>query len=203
MTGTPVTGNQAIRVADVMTTAVLSVEKQVGAGEVLRHFREYPIHHLPVVEGPRVVGLLSSADIMKLEHMLPRGGADPLAWLNQRMKAADLVRRAVITVSVDSTIAVAAERMAQHGIHALPVVDSADHLVGIITTTDIMAALLARSPDDADAVADHLSTRVRELEELLRLVQRYLAAGQDEQLHARLTVLAERLGTAAPATRVD
>jgi CBS domain-containing protein len=184
-------------VQDVMSSAVLAVERSAGAGEVLRHFREYPIHHLPVVEGPRVVGLLSSSDMMKLEHMLPHGAADPLAWLNQRLKAADLVRRAVITISADSTIAVAAERMAQQGIHALPVVNSADHLVGIITTTDIMAALLDSPQGDTAAVVGHLGGRVRELEELLRLVQRYLATGQDERLHARLTVLVDKLGTAA------
>jgi signal-transduction protein with cAMP-binding, CBS, and nucleotidyltransferase domain len=52
------------RVSDVMTMAVLTVERNAGAGEVLRHFREYPIHHLPVMEGPRVVGLLSSSDML-------------------------------------------------------------------------------------------------------------------------------------------
>jgi signal-transduction protein with cAMP-binding, CBS, and nucleotidyltransferase domain len=181
------------RVAQVMTTSVLSVEKQVGAGEVLRHFREYPIHHLPVMEGPRVVGLLSSADMMKLEHMLPRGIANPKAWLDERMKAAELVRRSAITCTADATVAEAACRMASHGIHALPVVDASDHLLGIVTTTDLMAALLASTHDETGAVADHMETRVRELEELLRLVQRYLAAGQDEQLHARLTRMAEKL----------
>lgn len=187
---------QTQRVADVMTTAVLSVEKTTGAGEVLRHFRDYPIHHLPVMEGPRVVGLLSSADIMKLEHMLPRGAADPLGWLNQRMQAVDLARRAVITCRADTTLAEAAAQMARAGIHALPVVDATDHLLGIVTTTDLLAALIASQQQDTGAVADHMHTRLRELEELLRLVQRYLAAGQDEQLHARLTVLAGKLSAA-------
>jgi acetoin utilization protein AcuB len=184
-----------LRVADVMTRTVLSVDRQDGAGEVLRHFREYPIHHLPVLEGARVVGLLSTADMMKLEHMLPRGVTDPTAWLNPRMKAADLLRRSAITCGSDATVAEAAGRMASHAIHALPVVDAADHLVGIVTTTDVMAALLASPQHAAEPVAEHVGSRVRELEELLRLVQRYLATGQDEQLHARLSVMVDRLGS--------
>lgn len=186
-----------LRVADVMTTAVLSVDRHEGAGEVLRHFHEYPIHHLPVLEGPRVVGLLSSADMMKLEHMLPRDMADPKAWLDQRMKAVDLVRRSPITCSADATVADAAERMATHGIHALAVVNAADHLVGIVTTTDIMASLLSKAQETpvAALVAGHVGTRLRELEELLRLVQRYLASGQEEQLHSRLTLMTEKLSS--------
>jgi CBS domain-containing protein len=182
-----------LRVADVMTTAVLSVDRQAGAGEVLRHFREYPIHHLPVTDGPRILGMLSTADMMKLEHMLPRGVADPKTWLDQRLKAADLVRRTAISCSADTTVAAAASRMASHGIHALPVVDTTDRLLGIVTTTDLMAALLASEPEHADAVAMHVGSRMRELEELLRVLHRYLATGQDEQLHARLTVMTEKL----------
>ena len=34
--------------------------------------------------------------------------------------------------------------MSRHGIHALPVVNTANHLIGIVTTTDIMAGLLRR-----------------------------------------------------------
>jgi len=148
-----------------------------------------------------VVGLLSTADMMKLEHMLPRGVADPGAWLNQRMKASDLVRRSAITCQAGTSVAEAARRMASSGIHALPVVDDSDCLLGIVTTTDLMAALLALRQGGGGEVADHVAARVRELEELLRLVQRYLAAGQDEQLHARLSLMAEKLG-AADTTRL-
>jgi len=42
-----------------MTEAVLSIDIGESAGEVLRLFAGYPIHHLPVLKGHKVVGMLS------------------------------------------------------------------------------------------------------------------------------------------------
>jgi CBS domain-containing protein len=53
-----------------------------------------------------------------------------------------MMRRPVITAGLDDTIADAASRMATHGIHALPVINENSHLLGIVTSTDIMQALL-------------------------------------------------------------
>ncbi len=43
----------------LMTEAVLTVDVDDPAGEVLRLFGGYPVHHLPVLEGSKVVGMLS------------------------------------------------------------------------------------------------------------------------------------------------
>jgi hypothetical protein len=48
----------------------------------------------------------------------------------------------------------AAELMASHGIHSLPVVNSAGHLVGILTTTDIISAMFDAPPALAHVVCD-------------------------------------------------
>jgi CBS-domain-containing membrane protein len=55
-----------------MTEAVLSIEVSAPASEILRLFSEYPGHLLPVVDNGRVVGMLSSADVLKLEAFLPQ-----------------------------------------------------------------------------------------------------------------------------------
>jgi CBS domain-containing protein len=181
-------------IVKIMTTAVLSIGRSERAGAAWRLFRDYPLHHLPVVDGSQVVGMLSSADLMKIEHLLPRGVTDPQGWLDQRMRVADLVRRPVITIADTATIADAAASMARHGIHALPVVNTGGHLLGIVTTTDVMHGLLnADSSAEAAAFAAHLQPRMRDLEDLLRLVERYLAAGQDERLHAQLVIAVEKL----------
>ena len=43
------------------------------ASEALDCFFQYPIHHLPVVRSGRLVGMLSSADVMKLQFFAPPG----------------------------------------------------------------------------------------------------------------------------------
>jgi len=125
-----------------MTAAVMTVDINDPAGEVLRLFAGYPVHHLPVLDQHKVVGMLSSADVMKLEMFLPRGGKSPIEYLNQRMQVRALVRRAVLSVPPHQSVETAAQMMAQHGVHALAVVSPEDLLLGIITTTDIMHAVL-------------------------------------------------------------
>ncbi len=78
--------------------------------------------------------------------------------------------------------------MASKGIHALPVVDDRGFLVGIISTTDIINAALqgAAAADVRASTASSANARLRDLEAVFVLAQRYVAAGQDEQLHGQL-----------------
>jgi acetoin utilization protein AcuB len=186
----------------LMTEAVLSVGADEPAGEVLRLFAGYPIHHLPVTRDGVVVGMLSSADVMKLELFLPKGAASPIEYLNRTMRVEALIRRPVIVVSAHQSVEDAARLMAKHGIHGLPVVDHGGHLLGIITTTDIIHAAISANASGGPAptvgqTTDFLRRRVGALEEVLRAATRYLSAGQDEHLHAVLLKAIEH------AQRVD
>jgi len=131
------------RIRHIMTEAVLSVSVHEPVTEVLRLFARHPVHHLPVVDESGLVGMLSSADMLKLEHFVPKSGSQSsAALLNGRFRIDTMMRRPVITASLDDTIADAASRMSAHGIHALPVINEDNHLLGIVTTTDIMQAIL-------------------------------------------------------------
>lgn len=204
------------RISLLMTVEVLSVDIDEPAGEVLRLFAGYPVHHLPVLRGREVVGMLSSADMMKLEHFLPRTGANVQSYLSQRMTVAALLRREAITVGADQTVQDAAELMARHGIHALPVVDTRQHLLGIVTTSDLIAAALRDAPETETGAARaagrapgptaqsalHDQQRVAELEHVLEAADRYLSAGQSQQLHTELLRAISRAKRDATASAV-
>lgn len=131
------------RVRHIMTESVLSIGIHEPVTEAVRLFANYPLHHLPVIDSSGLKGMLSSADMLKLEYFLPRCSAQSSAvWLNDRFRIETLMRQPVVTAKPDDTIADAASRMVTHAIHALPVVDERNHLLGIVTTTDIMQALL-------------------------------------------------------------
>ncbi len=212
----------------LMSTSVLTVDINEPAGEVLRLLSEYPVHHLPVLDRQRVVGMLSTADLMKVELFLPKGSNSPIEYLNQRMKVGAMVRRPLLAIQPHQSIESAAQIMAKHGVHALPVVDPQDQLLGLITTTDIIYAALrpsrgaaerdpsglaaaephlialsaaqleqalraaetvAGSLQDADSVCRalfFLRAKVAMLEQVRQAAERYLSAGQDEQLHMTL-----------------
>ncbi len=131
------------RVRHVMVEAVVSIDIHEPVTEALRLFAEYPLHHLPVIDKSGLRGILSSADMLKLEFFLPKGGAKaPAAMLNDRFRIDTLMRSPVVTASPDDLISEAATRMAAHAVHALPVVNERNQLLGMVTTTDIMHALL-------------------------------------------------------------
>jgi CBS domain-containing protein len=131
------------RVRHIMTAEVRSIDVGESITEAMRLFASYPVHHLPVVDGARLRGILSTADMLKLEYFLPKSGAQAsAALLNNRFKIEKLMRSPVFTAALDDTIADAALCMVTHAVHALPVVNESNNLLGIVTTTDIMQALL-------------------------------------------------------------
>jgi CBS domain-containing protein len=64
-----------------------------------------------------------------------------------RRRVHELMTEVVETVAPDATLAAAARAMLRHQVHRLPVVNERQRLVGIISTTDIMAAFADGAPD--------------------------------------------------------
>jgi CBS-domain-containing membrane protein len=195
-----------------MTEVVVCVDLSSPAGDILRMFAEYPVHHLPVLDKTKVVGMVSSADVLKLEGVLPSRAVDPVAYLNQHLSTEKVMRRPPICIHPHQSIGQAASLMARHGIHALPVTDSGENLVGIITTTDIIHAALypERRGEKQDAGApDSSSLEVRvsplEMSEALKLAAGTVGADDDQgklarallHAHSRLKPLESVLSCAA------
>ena len=195
------------RVDRYMTEAVLSVDIDEPAGEVLRLLAGYPVHHLPVVRGEKVVGMLSAADISKLESFLPRSGEARAEYLSRHMQIATMMHKPPVTVRPQTTLLEAARIMVSNAVHALPVVDEQERLLGIITTTDIMHAALephAPAPPSEAAPAATARTEAQlspaQFEHALATAKAAVAAGQDRDgvaaglLHLqRHVVLLERV----------
>ena len=130
----------------IMTETVVVIEADRPVSEVLECFCQYAIHHLPVVSSGRLVGMLSSADVMKLEFFAPRGVSDRAAYLDDRLTLAQLMRSPVLSMRSHVGVGEAAELMIGAGVHAAPIVDDVDHVVGIVTTSDVIRSLLHGPP---------------------------------------------------------
>lgn len=103
------------------------------------------IRHLPVMRGDKVVGMLSDRDILQNSYL--KNGQRVV----EPMKVAQVIRDVVHTCFPDSSISTVAEKMLVHGVHALPVVTERGKLVGIITSSDLLAILR-----DADFSRDYV-----------------------------------------------
>ena len=64
--------NPATRAADVMTRSVLSVNEFDRTEEVMSLLRQHRIHHLPVLRGRELVGIITPSDVVRfmVEHVL-------------------------------------------------------------------------------------------------------------------------------------
>jgi CBS domain-containing protein len=129
-----------------MVEAVVAIEADRPVSEVLDCFLQYPIHHLPVVRAGKLAGMLSSADVMKLEFVVPKSAVDRTAYLDERLTIAQLMRQPVVSLNPSASVSVAAERMIEAGVHAAPVVDDRDQVIGIVTTSDVIRSLLHGPP---------------------------------------------------------
>lgn len=100
-------------------------------------------HHLPVVSGRKLVGMISSTDLMRFGFSMFEGDEDAtFAALDEQFNLEDLMETHLITVTTAATVRDTAKALSTGGFHSIPVVDENDHLVGIVTTTDLINYLL-------------------------------------------------------------
>jgi acetoin utilization protein AcuB len=97
--------------------------------EALRKMHKGGFRRLPVLEAGKLVGIITDRDLR--EH----------ARLLKRTKTRSVMTKDLLTVTPRATLEQAAKLMLSHRISGLPVTD-AGHLVGIITTSDILRAFL-------------------------------------------------------------
>lgn len=136
-------------VADVMTRspAVLHVTHSIRAAQRLLASKSF--QHLPVVQGGRLVGIVSDRDISRFLAGRPQAGD---------LEVALAMTQDPVTVFPEMFVEDAAALMVKRGFHSLPVVEGGDNLVGIITASDLLRVLIQllhdirpviRSPQDA------------------------------------------------------
>jgi acetoin utilization protein AcuB len=125
-------------VKDSMTREVVVLPPQATAGEALALCRERRIRHLPVLEDGRLVGIVSDRD---LRSATPALGEPARAEALGRIPVSEVMAGAVTTARPDDPIEEAANAMREKKIGCLPVVEE-DDLVGIISSSDVMEALV-------------------------------------------------------------
>jgi CBS domain-containing protein len=150
------------RVRDVMTTAVVTVDRITPYKEIAALLTEHKVSALPVLMmGRRVAGVVSEADLLRLEDQGERSaraaGRARFTWRRRSrrwgVKAGDLMTAPPITIHPDATLPAAARLMNQHHVRRLPVVDSAGALIGIVSRRDLLSVFLRPDEDIAADVA--------------------------------------------------
>ena len=129
-----------MRVEDIMTAKVFTVEQHDLIDRVFFLIHYEKIRHLPVVEKGKVIGIVSDRDLYKV--LGPKNNSNVIEGTSElhvvHKKVQNIMHRGVLTVHPESYVSEAASLMANNRVGALPVVDKDNKLMGIISATDIL-----------------------------------------------------------------
>ena len=129
-------------ISEVMTTEVITADRSQALSEVYDLFESRNIHHLPVMDGQKPVGMVSASDVLRLVYDIE----DPTdrmmrSMLDHQFNIDDAMTVELDTLGVDATVHDAADRLSGGDYHSVVVVDAVGHLAGIVTSTDLIRYL--------------------------------------------------------------
>jgi CBS domain-containing protein len=136
-------------VKDVMTTRVIWVRKDASFRALASALREHKVSAFPVLDAAgKVAGVVSEADLLTKEALYGEDGVPGVIGgiLHHRdqekargITAGELMTAPAVTVHPDDSVENAARLMYSRKVKRLPVVDANDHLVGIVSRSDVLA----------------------------------------------------------------
>jgi acetoin utilization protein AcuB len=130
-------------VKDWMSPAPLTVSPETPVLEALRLLKERGFRRLPVVEGSKLIGIVTDKD---LKDAMPSKATTLSVWelnyLLSKLTVREVMATNVLTVNSLETLEDAALRMQERKLGGMPVLDNAGALVGILTITDVLGALV-------------------------------------------------------------
>ena len=128
------------RIHTIMTTNVVTVQPTDTLATVREMLFNRGIHHFPVVKHKKLVGAITSWDIMKHN----------LKWEDMEdLLVKDYMTAHVATLYPTDHIGAAAQVFLKHLFHGLPIVNDDHELVGIVTTHDVLKyEFMKEYPDD-------------------------------------------------------
>lgn len=170
--------------------------KTVGPGDPLTRvadiMREFRINHLPVVEGGKLVGILSDTDLrnVSLASDRPSEPGEPQA---RERKVGEVMKTEVWSLTPDDSVEDALLIIQRKKFGALPVLEG-DRLVGIITKLDMINTFIdVLDIDEVGLRVEVILPRsFRRFEEMIGIVQE-LGVGLRSCLIAPETKGADRM----------
>ena len=130
------------KIDQILTRETVTVHVGQKVSDVRKIFAKHGFHHVPVVSGKKLIGIVSASDILGIS--VEGVGSDERsmdAYIDHQFSIEGLMRKDLKTLSYRSTIADAAEVLSDGNFHAVPVVDENDGLVGLVTSTDLIRYL--------------------------------------------------------------
>jgi CBS domain-containing protein len=122
-------------IKDVMTSNPCSIDAKKSVAYAAKMMREEDVGLAPIVEGDKLIGMLTDRDIA---IRVVAEGRNP-----EQVKVADVASKQVVTIDPQQDLDEALRIMAKHQVRRLAVLEEDGKLVGVVAQADI-----AREGDD-------------------------------------------------------
>lgn len=129
------------KITTIMTTELITGHTNQPLSQIQLSMAEGNFHHMLIVNGKKLVGLISSTDLLRVSYQYGQDPRQTSAVLDHTVSVQELMTTNIQTLSNTSTIRDAVNVFAEGQIHSLPVVNKDGELVGLVTTTDVLRYL--------------------------------------------------------------
>ena len=127
---------------DIMIKEVITVDGDATLLDAALLMRSSGFRHLPVVKDDRVVGLISDRDVQRASPPISSGiSPEEYNRVFSATPVEKVMARDAVTATPDTPIKEVVMLMHERKFGSMPVVDADNKLVGIVTTTDLLALL--------------------------------------------------------------
>jgi CBS domain-containing protein len=141
-------------VKEWMSHPVVSVEPEMPISKAHQLMKDRGIRRLVVMSDDRLAGIITIGDVREASPSdMTTLSIWELNYLWAQLSVEKVMTRRVRTVGGEASMIDAAALMLEHKISGLPVVDSRNHVIGIITESDIFR-MLVKSRSSAPLTAD-------------------------------------------------
>jgi acetoin utilization protein AcuB len=133
-----------VQVQNWMSHDVITVDESTPIIKVVQVMEENHIRHLPVTSKGKLVGMITDREVQ--EATPPKAAtlkAEELYYLLAELKARDVMKPKPLVIRPSQTMEVAAVKMLEHKVTAMPVVTDKGDLVGIISQGDVFRVLIS------------------------------------------------------------
>jgi acetoin utilization protein AcuB len=120
-------------IGNFMTAPVHTIGVQEPLAEAHELMNRYAIRHLPVLEGGKLVGMLSQRDLHLIETLKD---VDP-----EVVTVEEAMNQDILTVKPEASLEEVARQMAEHKYGSAIVIRDDRHVLGIFTSTDALRVL--------------------------------------------------------------
>jgi CBS domain-containing protein len=131
---------RATKAKEVMTKDVVSVSPETPVTEIVSIMEEKGIKRVLVMEGDKLVGIVSKLDVLRcLTGSCEELARKVISKISEApVSVGDIMSCKVVTVKANDSVEDAARLLLEHRISGLPVVDENGDLVGILSESDLI-----------------------------------------------------------------